>query len=104
MDDKPSSPKRNPFRGTSPANQKEIEKLITAGQTILKAYIKSQKVDQCIDSIYDLCTEESTYCFVIAAIDAACESFLKQINEIGTLLTTLVIEKKIISYQQFHKG
>lgn len=102
---KPSSPKRSPFRGSySPDNDEREMQLLTTYQKIIKAYISSNELDECVDSIYEHSTEESTHLFVVSAIDQACESLLKSINQIGELLATLVLVKKIITPAQFHKG
>lgn len=102
---KPSSPKRSPFRGSySPDNQDREMQLITTYQKILQNYVSSYELDECIGSIYEHSTEESTFLFVQTAIEQACESMLKNIHQIGELLTTLVVVRKIISYSQFHKG
>lgn len=102
---KPSSPKRSLFRGSySPDNQDRELQLLASYQKILKAYASSCELEECIESIYEQSTEESTHLFVVSAIEQACETLLKDINKIGEMLATLVVSRKIISYSQFHKG
>ena len=71
---------------------------------LIKKYINSFEVDSLINSIYDISTGECVHLFVFSAIEVTCESLLKNINQIGELLVDLVIVKRIINSQQFHKG
>lgn len=95
--------KARQFRGNYKLEEDNFD-FISQLSDFLKAYIKSNSIDKLVDSIYDNCTEECVHLFVVAAIDCACESLLKNIEQIGEVLANLVIVKRVISYSQFHKG
>ena len=101
QDDKQSSPKRSLFRAR---NFNESELLSTSYPKCLKTYVTSWIIEELIDSICEISTEDCVHLFVVSAIEKSCESLLKNIKEISEMLATLVIVRRIISYDQFHKG
>jgi len=98
-------PKKSLFKGTyTTGNESTDIKLAEQYSKFLKQFIDSSKIEELCESIYSISSEECIHLFVRSAFEGACESFTKSIKEIGLLLAKLVVEKKMIPYQQFHKG
>lgn len=97
-------PVKPKFRGNYTLSQDGDFDFIAQLSNFLRSYIKSNQIDGIINSIYDNCTEDTVHLFVVAAIDCACESLLKDIDQVGELLANLVIKERVISFSQFHKG
>lgn len=102
LDNSRSSSRKNLFQGNSKSLSEA--KLFELHWQSLKNYLDKSNFDELISSIYNNCTEDNTYLFVITAIEGACESLLKKITIIGDMLVDLVIVQKIITYEQFYKG